>query len=211
MIDALTIPTAAIRHGIGAGRREAEPQTSVDPDVILLQRAAGDPSAFAAFYRKHYPAIVGYLHRRVGCAQTAEDLAGDTFLAAYRTVHRFRAGNAPASAWLYRIATNAANRWAKRARREAWLVRAAGRAACPPDEPAGDAALRALLTLHPDHQAVLSLHHVEGMELEVVSMVLGVPVGTVKSRLSRARVALRAAPESDRASRSTPRREEGKP
>lgn len=169
------------------------------PEGVLIERARqGDTGAFAALYRLHYPAIVGYLFRRTGDAHTAEDLAGDTFMAALRAIRKFRSTGAPFRMWLLRIATNAANRWAKRRRRLKLHIAEAGLHAAPavqpashPHDPSLEEAQAALLTLPPDHQAVISLHYLESLSLEEVAAVLGCKLGTVKSRLFRARAAMR--------------------
>ena len=162
----------------------------------LIDRARTDPRAFANLYRLHGPAIANYLHRRTGDAHATEDLLSETFLAAMKSLHRFRHNGTPLRFWLYRLATNASNRWmralARRRRRE--TLRAIN-----PDAPARtlerghDIALatHALQRLSASHQSVLVLHIVEELTLEQVALVLGCRVGTVKSRLFRAREALR--------------------
>jgi RNA polymerase sigma-70 factor (ECF subfamily) len=125
-----------------------------------------------------------------------EDLLADTFLAALKGLARYRTGRQPLRHWLYRIATNAAN---KRVR----MLRVRSTELALPQELADprlqqlardpDPALRrALLALKPAHQTVLVLHHVEGLGVEEIARVLGCRPGTVKSRLSRGRVALAA-------------------
>jgi RNA polymerase sigma-70 factor (ECF subfamily) len=163
----------------------------------LIEAAKEDRGAFGVLYRQHYPAVVGYLYRRTGDAHAAEDLAADTFLAAFRAIKRYRHTGAPLRMWLLRIATNGANRWAKQRGRlklhasDAHTVEAAG-AGGAPGTPGLEEAQAALLTLPPDQQAVISLHYLESLSLEEVAAVLGCRVGTVKSRLFRAREAMRA-------------------
>lgn len=166
-----------------------------DPDVPLALLARDDPSAFSPIYRRHYPAIVGYLHRRLGDAHAAEDLAADTFIAALKGIHRYRPTGAPFRAWLLRIATNLANNHVRvAARRRRRLRSIEGRQQVRADAMADlELARHALHGLSPDHQAVLSLHHVEGLSVEETAGVLGCRPGTVKSRLSRARDAYRRA------------------
>lgn len=161
----------------------------------LLAAASRDPNAYSAIYLSHYRAVAGLIYRRTGDQHLTEDLAGDVFLAAYQALPRFRAGSVPLRAWLLRIATNRVNRWARRRR---GLVEVLARLArirtvleagpSPHDYPA---ALAALLNLPPGLQAVVSLHHLEGLSLDVCAQVLECPVGTVKSRLSRARTLMK--------------------
>ena len=172
------------------------PEPDTGPEARLIRKAqAKDHAAFGHLYRSHYPAIVGCLYRRTGDAHTAEDLAADAFLAAFKALPRYRITEVPLRIWLLRIATNAANRWS-RDRQKLKLTRIAmvPLAAGPAGErqAAMEEAQAALLALAPDHQAVISLHYLESLPVEDVGAVLGCPAGTVKSRLARARDAMRA-------------------
>lgn len=168
-------------------------RVDADPDVRQAMLARDDPSAFSPIYRRHYTTIVGYLYRRLGDRHLAEDLAADTFIAALNGLPRYRQTGAPFCAWLLRIATNLANNQVRTAARRRTALRSIERwqrdhAADMADH---EMARSALLDLSPNHQAVLSLHHVEGLSVEETAAVLGCRPGTVKSRLSRARDALR--------------------
>lgn len=182
--------------------------TPPDPhldEAILVHRARKEPSAFGELYLLHYRPIVSYLFRRTGEYHAAEDLACETFISAYKGIHRYRSRGLPFRAWLYRIATNTANAWAIRRSRvrivciddasgvspEALAARQPPRASAPGIEDAQ----AALLTLSPDHQTVLTLHYLEGLSIEDVSAILSCRLGTVKSRLSRARAELKSAIE----------------
>lgn len=180
------------------------PRSVIDaapPEQALIEAARQDPRAFARLYRLHYQVIGTYLLRRVGDHHVAEDLISEVFLAAMRALPRYRQRGVPIRYWLLRIATNAANRWMRSERRRRRHVTAWGHATgTSPDTHATDAprtdpdrAMRALQSLTPRHQAVIALHHVEGLSVEQVATVLGCRAGTVKSRLSRARQALREA------------------
>jgi len=175
--------------------------TCDDAEQELVARARHDAGAFAEIYRRHAHAIGGYVYRRVGDVHTTDDLVADVFLAAMRALPRYRNRGVPLRAWLYRIATNTVNRWAGRNK---WrrLVRLEGNladsgldAAADADDPSlradVNAARQALWSLSMKHQSVLALHYLEGLPVEEVAVVLGCRVGTVKSRLSRAREALR--------------------
>jgi RNA polymerase sigma-70 factor (ECF subfamily) len=173
-------------HGVEAARALPPPVS----DRELLARAGQSPEAFAELYRRHYPRIGTYLLRRTGDRAATEDLLAEVFLAALRGVRRFRWRGIGFDHWLYRVATRAANRWARR-RRFAPLAAARDVPAAAPRDGA-DEVTAMLLALPPRLQAVLSLHYLEGLPVEEVARVLGVRPGTVKSRLSRAREALRA-------------------
>jgi len=161
------------------------------PDAASAERAAGDPELFGVLYRRHFGVVAGYLYRRTGDPALAEDLAADTFLAAWEALPRYRDAGVPFRAWLLRIATNRAN---LAARRERVRRRVLGRLV--PVSPAARATdmgelYDALGRLRAEHQTVISLVHLEGLSIEQTAQVLGVAEGTVKSRLHRARQALR--------------------
>src|SRR5262245_51070213 len=175
----------------------APPATAEASEAALVERARRDPQAFAELYRIHYGAIARYLFRRTGDAHATEDLLHETFLGAMRGIRGFRPRGIPFRYWLYRIATNAANREAARRPPAARPLEDARAAAAPnPNDPALDerqrAALAALRALDPKHQAVLSLHYLQELRVEEIAQVLDCAAGTVKSRLSRAREALAA-------------------
>jgi RNA polymerase sigma-70 factor (ECF subfamily) len=87
-------------------------------DELLLATATGDGAAFAAFYGRHVAEVLAYLARRVGSAEVAADLAGETFAAALLACERYRAAEAPALAWLLGIARNKLRESARRGRVE---------------------------------------------------------------------------------------------
>jgi len=176
----------------------AESASSADGEKHLVERARTDPEAFAELYRRHYAGIGRYLQARTGDRHATEDLLSETFLAALRGLDRYRNRGVPFRYWLLRIATNAVR---GQRRREGRIVRvASGEEPCVPArderaEPDVDqertrvrAALRAL---DPKHEEVLVLHYLEDLGIEPIAKVLGCRPGTVKSRLARAREALR--------------------
>ncbi|MEZ6242249.1 MAG: RNA polymerase sigma factor [Phycisphaerales bacterium] len=173
---------------------EARGTASAEPgERALIDQARTDPGAYSRLYRRHYRTVAGYLYRRIGDEHAAEDLASETFIAAWQALPRYRHTGAPFSAWLLRIATNKANAWARSNRRR-------GATLPPPtmddaEAPAAreelDLLYLALRALSPDHQSVIALVHFESMSMAHAAAVLGVREGTVKSRLSRARDALR--------------------
>ncbi len=166
-----------------------------DREQDLVRRARDDPRAFAELYRTHYRAIAGYIHRRTGDVHLTEDLASDVFMIALRTLPRFRHRGVPIRSWLYRIAANRVNRWARRERRKA-AERLTGEMADPRSiqpgaELTSEVARAALLSIAPRYQSVLTLYYLEGLSVEQVARTLGCRIGTVKSRLSRGRDAMR--------------------
>lgn len=180
---------------ICTARLEAE-ALQAEPD--LVERAKSDRDAFSQLYRLHYRAIARYLYRRTGDAHVTEDLVSDVFFTALRTLHRFEQRGLPFRSWLYRIATNAVNNWARRKRRElrrriVVAQREQEKISAPDafDSEGRPELLRVLQSLSPKHQTVLSLHHLEGLSIEQIALVIGRSPGTIKSRLSRARKAMR--------------------
>jgi len=180
--------------------------SELDPDRELVDRwQAGDTSAFESLIRRHERRVFGLLLRMLGDPQEAEDVAQETFLNLHRHGHRFRS-QSRFSTFLYRVAVNAAlNRrrslGRRRARTEA-LERRQEAGDDLPQSPRGpeDAAAgseiqvrvqRAIVAL-PEHLRMpLVLFDIEGLSYSDVADVLRVAEGTVKSRIHRARQALR--------------------
>jgi RNA polymerase sigma-70 factor (ECF subfamily) len=73
-------------------------------DAMLVAAAQADPAAFAALYNRYHPQIYRFAYRRTGDALLAEDVAAETFLAAFRSLPRYEWRGVAFSAWLYRIA-----------------------------------------------------------------------------------------------------------
>lgn len=173
---------------------------SADDERQLVRRARHDRAAFGELYRRHAGAIGSYIYRRTGDRHVTDDLVSEVFLSALRSVGGFRDRGKPVRHWLLRIATNAVNRWARRQRRllssHQSLSAASERSVAVADDSTVQDEQRlliqqALLCLPEHAQSVLSLHYLEGLPVSDVAAVLGVREGTVKSRLSRAREALR--------------------
>jgi RNA polymerase sigma factor (sigma-70 family) len=158
-----------------------------------------DPADFRALFEARFSDVHRYLAHRLGDAGAAEDLAAETFLRAYRARGRFRAGNA--RAWLFTIATNLLRDEARgRGAREAALARVPGeRAAAPPDFELPDPELAAALaTLRPEEREALLLYAWADLSYEEIARATGVAIGTVRSRLARARAQLAEDPAAER-------------
>ncbi|MCA1825313.1 MAG: RNA polymerase sigma factor [Myxococcales bacterium] len=157
-------------------------------DELTLRRAqAGDDAACRALVERYQRPVFALISRTIGHGPLVEDLAQETFLKAFRALARFDpAGRARFSTWLLTIAARLAIDHARR--REP-----------APDRPrlaAGSAELRTALaaaveSLPPDFRAAFLLREAHGFSTAEVAEALGVEEGTVKSRLSRAREALR--------------------
>jgi len=185
--------------------RDARPR-HIDPDADLFARwQRGDEEAFEALVRRHQLRVFRLLWRMLGSREEAEDVAQEAFLSLHRHGHRFR-GEARFSTFVYRVAANAAlNRRRTLGRSRARERQLAERQAAGTDLPAvprdpEDAAAgsevqvevqRALLDLPEDLRAATVLYDIEGVPYGEIARVLGIPEGTVKSRIHRARRALR--------------------
>ena len=169
------------------------PVFDAEAEHRLIEAAKQDTHALGELYRQHYEAISRHVLRRVGQRTIAEDLVADVFLKMVRYLPRYRIGLTPFRNWLYRLATNRVNRWARWQSRRAWKqLQDLPCRQSEPDQQAEAAHVRAaLLTLPLRFQSVIALHYLEEICLEDISQILGCPLGTVKSRLARGRAMLR--------------------
>jgi RNA polymerase sigma factor (sigma-70 family) len=211
------VSKSVARHGgvaMGAGEipleAEGRSATRVAERVLLDQCRQGDPAAFARLVALHEGMVFNLAARLLGNPEDARDVAQDVFLLAYRRLGQFE-GRSSLRTWLYRVTVNQAHnrrRWWRRRRRDReqslddlTTARTALRLADerPSASPFEETRRRerarrvqqGLLGLSFPHRAVLVLREVEGLSCEQIAGVLGVAEGTVKSRLSRARAALR--------------------
>jgi RNA polymerase sigma-70 factor (ECF subfamily) len=161
-------------------------------DTLLVQRILeGDREAGERFVTDHYPRILRMLRHLSGSVEAAEDLAQQTFLKGWQALGAFR-GEASLATWLHRIAYHEYTHWL-RGRREHAPLEEAAEVADRRAECAFEAVLvrRALAQLSPEHRDTFILFHVEGFSVPEVAVILGVPPGTIKSRLFAARRRLR--------------------
>lgn len=163
-----------------------------DPDLPLVHAMArGDERALQDLYDRHGRSVWAYLVGLLRDPHLADEVLQDVMLAAWRTAHAFR-GACRVRTWLLTIAHNRAVNAARRCAREP--VEPVGRATPAPCREAPDPDLYAALrSLRPHHRAVLELVFFQELSVDETALVLGVAPGTVKSRLFRARRALRRA------------------
>lgn len=186
--------------------------TSQEPraEAELVRRCrAGDPHAFAGLVDSYQDRIFATVYRILGDAEDARDLAQEAFLRAWSKIGSFREG-ARFSTWIYTIALNLTrSELRKRRVRQATKPTSLsggsdgeGERPDPPDPRDGpdvDAARRELFALamrevealEPESKEVIVLRDMQDLSYEEIAEVLGVPVGTVRSRLHRARETLR--------------------
>ncbi len=173
----------------------------LDIDAALVRRClAGDEAGYALLLERHQGRIYSFLLRLVGDARDAEDLAQTAFLKAFRSLESYDQSRAFHS-WLFAVAHHAALDFL-RARRVDLSLDHEDAPAEPADladgperaaELALDGALveRLIAALPPLYREALLLRHVEGLSVEDTAAALGVPEGTVKIRLFRARELMR--------------------
>jgi RNA polymerase sigma-70 factor, ECF subfamily len=192
-------------------RTQALPETelaaTVDPDRELVESwRKGEVDAFATLVRRHQRRVFGLLLRMLGSREEAEDAVQDTFLNLHRHGHRFRF-ESRFSTFVYRVAVNAAlNRrrslGRRRAHADAFLeAQAVSTDLRPAEGPDPEQALagdelrarlgRELMTLPDSLRIPVVLFDVEGLSYNEIAEILKVAEGTVKSRIHRARHALR--------------------
>ena len=164
-----------------------------DPDELLERFVAGDPLALETLYRRFEPEAYRWILRIVRDSAAAEDVLVESFWRAFRARARFVVTR-PFGAWLRRIATRAALDHLRAVRRRA--ERHLGEVDLPAapasgDLAARDAIARAFHRLPPKLQVVATLALVEERPYGEIAEALDLPIGTVKSRLSRANARLR--------------------
>jgi RNA polymerase sigma-70 factor (ECF subfamily) len=169
-------------------------------DVELVQRAAaGDRAAFAAIYERHRTVVYRFARLMSGSDATAEDVTQEVFVTLMHTIPTYEPQRAGLLTYLYGVARNVTRNRLRRDRRFVALETAAS-ASAPTDDP-HDAASRAqerellrraILSLPSRYREAIILSDVHGLTYAETARVLHVPVGTVRSRLSRGRQMLAA-------------------
>lgn len=193
--------TNASVHGNRKGGFGHEEGVEVDDGMLWSRSRAGDAAAFGVLFERHARVIYNYCFRRVGDWATAEDLLSVVFLEAWRR----RDTELPADKvlpWLYGIATNVVRNRRRSERRFAAALRRLPRPGPEPgfadladerldDERQMRRTLALVGRLPRSQQDVIALCLWSGISYEEAAVALGIPVGTVRSRLSRARGRLR--------------------
>ncbi|HYI13836.1 MAG TPA: RNA polymerase sigma factor [Thermomicrobiales bacterium] len=159
---------------------------------------AGDAVAFAALFDSYHGPITSYLYRLTGSRETADDLAQETFIKAFRALGR-TSDDLNFRAWLYRIATNSAVSWRRRQQLLTWLpFSRSDDSGTPEFEPGHDPRLAeslaeqelvatALRRIGPKHASALLLRHHLRLTVDETAAALDINANTAKVRLFRAR------------------------
>ena len=175
----------------------------ISTDAHIIAACDEEPDRFRELFERHFAATLGFLRRRIG-PQIAEDLAIETFAVAFGRRGSYDPRQASARPWLFGIATNLLRHHRRTERRK---LLAYARTGVDPDlapdpgyeaaearmeaQAAGPALALALASLRADERDVLLLYAWADLSYAEIADALGVPVGTVRSRLSRARTRLR--------------------
>lgn len=163
-------------------------------DIVLIDRyLRGDVGAFNDLMRAHEDRVFGICLRMLRDRQAALDATQETFLTVFRKADRYKA-QAAFSTWLYRVAVNTCYDQLRRAKRQATdpLPETTDPVDPTTEDSLSSVEVRpdieaALAALQPEFRAAVVLVDLEGLALETAGELLGVPVGTIKSRLFRGR------------------------
>jgi RNA polymerase sigma-70 factor (ECF subfamily) len=177
-------------------------------DAELLRRVqADDPDAFEEFFARYRNPIFRTAYGLTGDRQAAEEILQDTFARAHRHRHTFHRDVSPLP-WLHRVSLNLCYSRLSRRRLETGPIDAAAEYHLPDDRPlpaerAEQAELRQIVregiaALPEKHQSVVVLYYLQRLSLAETALVLGIQLGTVKSRLHYALRGLRVQLEGDR-------------
>jgi RNA polymerase sigma factor (sigma-70 family) len=172
-------------------------------DAVLIERSLDEPERFAELFDRYHAAIHGYVARRLG-RRLADDVASETFLIAFDRRRRYDRSHPDARPWLYGIASNLVSRH-RRAEMRQYRALARADATLAVDGHADRVAVRldaeaqrgrlaaALLEIEDRDREVLLLVAWAQLSCEEAARALGIPAGTARSRLHRARKRTRAA------------------
>ena len=187
-------------------------EKAADSDALLVQRTvAGDQKAFELLVIKYQRRIQRLIGRMVRDVDLVEDIAQETFIRAYKALHQFR-GDAQFYTWLYRIAVNTAKKALMELKRDLTVSESFFKSddddetKTSKNEPTADETPEtvfaakeiatmvnlALLELPEDLRQAVTLREIEGLSYEEIAVAMSCPIGTVRSRIFRAREAISA-------------------
>ncbi len=186
---------------------------AADSDQMLVERAvAGDQRAFELLVIKYQRRIQRLIGRMVRDTDLVEDIAQETFIRAYRALHQFR-GESQFYTWLYRIAANTAKKYLLQLKRDNVVFEASFQSDDDADETSRQksepttsetpesvlaareiaAAVNAALEQLPEElRQAITLREMEGLSYDEIAEMMNCPIGTVRSRIFRAREAVSA-------------------
>jgi RNA polymerase sigma-70 factor (ECF subfamily) len=165
-----------------------------DDDVLIERARNGDLGAFKTLVNKHESKVAGVVKSMLGDTAEARDVGQDVFIRFYEALDQYR-GEAKVDTYLTRIAINLSLNELKKRKKSIWFFSldetAAGEAPVADGADLKEALHEAFQKLAPAFRAVATLRLVEGYSTEETASLLGIPAGTVLSRLARAQKKLR--------------------
>ena len=179
--------------------------TDSDDSALVAAHLGGDPRAFGEIVRRFQARLLNFVYRMIGDRERAEDLVQEAFVRVHRHLHRFDRSR-KFSTWIYTIASNLAKNELRNRSRSPLVLYESARAPSDPDQrpiefedPANrpddlfarrhlkDLVDRTVAGLSTHHRVVFVLRELEGRSYEEIADITGCNLGTVKSRLNRAR------------------------
>ena len=166
----------------------------LDDGHLARRHLAGDPQAFGALVDRYQTRLLKFINRTIGDREQAEDLVQEVFIRVFRHMHRFDRTK-KFSSWIYTIASNLGKNELRRRSHHPVVLHQALEVEDPSTRPdhrfrrncLADAVTRSLRQLPEFLRNVFVLRELEGMSYEEIGVIAGCKVGTVKSRLNRAR------------------------
>jgi len=174
---------------------------NADDHQLIAQCLEGRSAAFGELVTRYQDRLYNSVYRLLGDGEDARDVVQEAFLNAYQSLRSFK-GEALFFTWLYRVAVNAAISYK---RKQKTVARFGGAGPAEPTDPSEasrpEHAMEmaeeekrvhaALNRLSPEHRVVLIMKDMDGQKYEDMATILQVPIGTIRSRLHRARLELR--------------------
>ena len=182
-----------VQQAVAARVRMGRPLSRRSDAALVRSAQGGSSEAVEELFRRHWPSVHRSAWLVVHDPAAAEDIAQEAFVSALRALDRFDRRR-PLAPWLHRIVVNRAIDWARaRALRPETAADALPEAAAPAERAEmGDELVAALADLGPEHRAVVVLRHLLGYTPGEIARALGLPRGTVNSRLRRGLDAMRS-------------------
>lgn len=214
-------PADPVRPGedLPTGAMTDEERERLEEHRLIRRLRRGDAKAFATIVKTYQNRVFNMVLRMVGNREEAEDVAQDVFVTVFQSIDGFR-GDSKLSTWLYRVTVNHCKNRLKYLRRrkkhlgrpldeiaEAELARGSGSSQAAyhahiprPDEQASGHQLEAIIqreiaALEEEHRVLVVLRDIQGLSYQEIGEITGLNIGTIKSRLHRARLALKEALE----------------
>ena len=204
----ITARGRSISHAVGTfapgGPSQTQTRVNHDDRRLIAEVLAGNSAAFGELVVRYQDRLFNVAYRVLDNADDAADVVQDVFVNAYTSLKSFK-GDSELFTWLYRIAFNTAISFKRRRRGMVRIDGHGDEGGIDPEDRSTDTAPEAgmergedervladaMAKLSPEHRSVLVLKDIDGLKYEEIAEVMGVPIGTVRSRLHRARLELR--------------------